>query len=271
MATNIDPNPVVSGEGFRRLRAAGIEVEMLAPDDPLAIASRELNIGFFSRMVRKTPWVRMKAAMSLDGQTALTNGASQWITSDEARADGHAWRARACAILTGIGTVSADNPRLDVRHGTISRQPHVVIVDSLLETRLDAALWMDTRNTLIYTATHHAEKRRALEGKGASVIVMPDANGKVNLQAMLQDLAKREINDLHVEAGHKLNGSLLTAGLVDELLIYIAPKLIGEGTGIAQLSALSDLADAWQLDFRSVDRIGPDLRIIARLAGRDQF
>jgi len=138
VATNLDPNPLVAGNGFAKLRAAGVEVEVLAPDHPLAIQSRELNIGFFSRMIRKTPWVRVKVAASLDGTTALDNGASQWITSPAARADGHAWRAQSCAILTGIGTVLADRPRLDVRLVDTPRQPHLVVVDSTLETPLDA-------------------------------------------------------------------------------------------------------------------------------------
>ena len=266
-----DPNPLVAGQGIARLRAAGIEVTVLEPDDPLAIATRELNIGFFSRMIRRTPWVRMKMAASLDGTTALSNGQSQWITSPEARADGHAWRARASAVLTGIGTVLEDNPRLDVREVATPRQPHIVVVDSRLQTPLDAHLFIAGRACLIYAAVQNDAKKAALEARGATVVMLPDANGKVDLAAMLRDLGRREINELHVEAGSKLNGSLIRAGLVDEFLLYLAPKLLGPGQGLAAFGPLQSLADAVALQFQCVDRVGPDLRIMARVAGRDQF
>jgi diaminohydroxyphosphoribosylaminopyrimidine deaminase / 5-amino-6-(5-phosphoribosylamino)uracil reductase len=269
VASIADPNPLVSGQGFGRLRAAGVEVVV----GPGAQGSRELNIGFFSRMVRGTPWVRMKTAASLDGTTALANGQSQWITSPEARADGHAWRARACAVLTGIGTVLDDDPRLDVRDVATPRQPHLVIVDSQLQTPLQARLFsIPGRTCLIYTASDDAAKQAALEGQGATVIRLPNAQGKVDLGAMLQDLGrKRAVNELHVEAGHKLNGSFLREGLVDELLLYLAPRLLGPGLGMAQTTPLQVLADGTALDYVSVDRIGPDLRIVARVQGRDRF
>ena len=266
-----DPNPLVAGRGIARLRAAGIEVSVLDADDPAALATRELNIGFFSRMVRKTPWVRMKVAASLDGKTALNNGASQWITSEAARTDGHAWRARASAVLTGIGTVLQDNPRLDVRLVATKRQPHLVVVDSRLETPLDAHLFMAGRALYIYAAEQNDAKKSALEARGASVICLPGANGKVDLAAMLRDLARREVNELHVEAGHKLNGSLIREGLVDEFVVYLAPKLIGQGSGMASFGPIIELSQAVDLEFRSTDRLGPDLRIVARMKGRDQF
>lgn len=262
-----DPNPLVAGQGIARLRAAGIEVEV----GPGAAESRELNIGFFSRMIRKTPWVRMKMAASLDGTTALANGQSQWITSPEARADGHAWRARACAVLTGIGTVLQDNPRLDVREVPTPRQPHIVVVDSRLQTPLDAHLFIAGRACIIYAAVQNDAKKAALEARGATVVMLPDNQGKVDLAAMMKNLGTREINELHVEAGSKLNGSLIRAGLVDEFLIYLAPKLLGPGQGMASFGPLQSLSEAVELEFKSTERVGVDLRIVARAAGRDQF
>jgi diaminohydroxyphosphoribosylaminopyrimidine deaminase/5-amino-6-(5-phosphoribosylamino)uracil reductase len=271
VASIADPNPLVAGQGFAKLRAAGVVVEIGSG----AIESRDINIGFFSRMIRKTPWVRMKIAASLDGKTALNNGASQWITSDAARTDGHAWRARSCAVLTGIGTVLADNPRLDVRLAHTPRQPHLVVVDSRLETPLDAQFFNIDRKLFIFTAVQNNGKKMALEANGASVIYLPGqqatTHDKVDLAAMLRDLAAREINELHVEAGHKLNGSLVRAGLVDEFLVYLAPKLIGQGIDMTNFGPLTELSQAIALEFKASAMLGPDLRIVARIPGRDQF
>jgi diaminohydroxyphosphoribosylaminopyrimidine deaminase/5-amino-6-(5-phosphoribosylamino)uracil reductase len=273
----IDPNPLVAGQGMARLAAAGVQTELLDAQSEAARQARELNIGFFSRMERAQPWVRMKVATSLDGQTALPNGQSQWITGPEARADGHAWRARACAVLTGIGTVLEDDPQLTVRGLDAPRQPHLVVVDSKLDMPLNAKL-LDTqgfgdqaRQIWIYTAidphnAQQAEKRSALTARGATVIDLPNPSGKVDLAAMLRDLARREINELHVEAGHKLNGSFIREGLVDEYLLYIAPQLLGPGQGMANLPALTTLSDSVKLAFHTVDRIGPDLRLLLRKA-----
>ena len=263
-----DPNPQVAGRGFERLRAAGVEVEV----GPGGAESRELNIGFFSRMVRGTPWVRMKAASSLDGVTALHNGKSQWITSAEARTDGHAWRARACTVLTGIGTVLEDNPRLNVRDVETPRQPRIAVVDSKLDMPLDAHVLKAPSGCLIYTCSKNEPKIQALQALGATVIDMPNAAGKVDLAAMLRDLAQRGTNELHVEAGFKLNGSFIREGLVDEFLFYQAPKLLGTGAmGIANFGPLNELNEGLQLEFHDVSRIGPDLRLIARVQGRASF
>ena len=277
VAAIADPNPLVAGQGLARLAAAGVAVELLSPDHAHAIAARELNIGFFSRMVRKTPWVRMKIAASLDGKTALPDGRSQWITGVEARTDGHAWRARACAVLTGIGTVLQDRPRLDVRLVETPRQPHLVVVDSQLETPLDAPLFIAGRAVWIYAAAQNDAKKAALESRGATVTYLPGPVSrpglapKVDLAAMLRDLARREVNELHIEAGEKLNGSLVREGLVDEFLVYLAPKLLGQGLGMAALGPLAQLADAIPLVFASVDTCGSDVRLLARVQGREQF
>lgn len=271
VASLADPNPLVAGQGFERLRAAGVEVEV----GPGEKEARELNIGFFSRMLRKTPWVRMKMAASLDGKTALENGISQWITSHAARTDGHAWRARAGAVLTGVGTVLEDDPRLDVREVETPRQPPLVIVDSHLQTPPDARLFDTERPIWIYAAKNNADKAALLQARGVDVRYLPNPQGKVDLPALMRDLAEREVNELHVEAGHKLNGSLLREGQVDELLVYLAPKLIGAGMDMASQihaqGALQTLAQAVELEFHSVESIGPDLRILARLGGRSAF
>lgn len=259
-----DPNPRVAGQGLARLRAAGVEVVV----GPGADESRELNIGFFSRMLRGTPWVRMKAACSLDGRTALPNGVSQWITSAEARADGHAWRARACVVLTGVGTVLEDDPRLDVRLPEVARQPGLVVVDSRLRTPPGARLWaVAERRVCIYAAADEPQRQRALSDLGADVRLLPDPHGQVDLAAMLRELARCEVNEVHVEAGHRLNGALLRAQLVDELLLYQAPLLLGEGPGVAAIGALGSLAQAARFEWHEVQRVGADLRLRARAGG----
>jgi diaminohydroxyphosphoribosylaminopyrimidine deaminase / 5-amino-6-(5-phosphoribosylamino)uracil reductase len=267
VASVADPNPLVAGQGFSRLRAAGVEVVT----GPGAAESRELNIGFFSRMVRQSPWVRVKIAASLDGKTALDNGASQWITSEAARADGHAWRALAGVVLTGIGTLLEDDPRLDVRLVPAARQPDVVVVDSRLETPPDARIFGSDRRLLIYCAAPDPQRQAALEARGATVVYLPGPGGKVDLAAMLRDLARREVNEVHVEAGHRLNGSLIREGLVDELLVYLAPKFVGQGRQMAHFGPLADLAGAVAFEFLSSGMVGPDLRLLARIPGRDKF
>ncbi|MCC7269670.1 MAG: bifunctional diaminohydroxyphosphoribosylaminopyrimidine deaminase/5-amino-6-(5-phosphoribosylamino)uracil reductase RibD, partial [Rhodocyclaceae bacterium] len=254
-----DPNPQVAGRGLQQLRAAGIAVA----DGLLAHEARELNIGFASRMERGRPWLRLKLAASLDGKTALNNGRSQWITGPEARRDGHFFRARACAILTGAGTVRDDDPRLTVRDVATSRQPLRVVVDSRYETPPTARI-LEGGNTLVAAASEDAAKSAALRAAGAEVAVLPDPHGKVDLPRLLAVLAERGVNELHVEAGHKLNGSLLREGLVDELLLYFAPTLLGSGREMFPLPELTDLAGRRDLKLVDLRRIGGDIRILAR-------
>jgi diaminohydroxyphosphoribosylaminopyrimidine deaminase/5-amino-6-(5-phosphoribosylamino)uracil reductase len=260
-----DPNPLVAGQGIARLRAAGIQVDLA--DGATAEQARELNIGFFSRMQRGRPWLRLKIAASLDGRTALNNGTSQWITGEAARIDGHAYRKRASAVLTGIGTVLEDDPRLDVRLVPTHAQPLRVVVDSRLQTPLAARILEPPGAVLLYAANADPDAEARLTTRGAQVCQLPGPGQKVDLAAMLADLAQRGVNELHVEAGHKLNASLLREGLVDELLIYLAPTLLGQGRDMAAFGPLQSLADALHFRFTQVDRVGDDLRILARPAG----
>jgi len=253
VAAMLDPNPQAA-HGGARLAAAGVAFE----HGLMEAEARELNIGFFSRMTRGRPWVRMKIAATLDGRTALADGRSQWITGPEARQDGHRWRARACAILTGIGTVKADDPRLTVREIEISRQPLRVIVDSRVETPPNARI-LESGNVLLF-----ASQKKEL--KGAEVVVVTNPGGKVDLPKMLEELAARGINELHVEAGFRLNGSLVREGCVDEFLIYLNPSLLGdEAQGMVQLSGMDALEKRARLKIASLDRVGDDIRIVARL------
>lgn len=260
VAAMTDPNPLVSGKGLALLRAAGIETA----SGLLANEARELNIGFVSRMTRGRPWLRLKAAASLDGKTALNNGVSQWITGPDARRDGHAWRARACAILTGIGTVRDDDPSLTVRDVATTRQPLRVVVDSKLEI-LPTARILQGEPVLIVGAVENVDKMALLRSTGNFVEILNNGSGKVDLKALLEMLAQRGINEVHAEAGFKLNGSLLREGLVDELLLYLAPCLIGhDASGLFNLPELTMLDGKKPLKIRDLRQIGEDIRLIAR-------
>jgi len=255
-----DPNPLVAGGGIARLRAAGIATSAGLMTD----AARELNIGFVSRMTRGRPWLRLKAASSLDGKTALNNGVSQWITGEAARRDGHRWRARACAVLTGIGTVREDDPQLTVRAVSCERQPLRVLVDARLEVPLSAKL-LQGGNCVVATAAANPAKAAELAAVGVDVVVLPNAQGKVDLPRLMQELGRRGINEVHAEAGLRLNGSLLREGYVDELLLYMAPMIVGDAArGLFNLPELVGLEGAIRLELRDVRRIGGDLRILAR-------
>ncbi len=256
-----DPNPKVAGEGIAKLRAAGIAVDC----GLMEAAARELNVGFLARMTRGTPWLRSKIAASLDGRTALANGASQWITGDAARRDVQHWRARSCAVLTGIATVLADDARLNVRDIATERQPLRVVLDSKLRMPLDARI-LQGGKVLIYAAVNDPEKSAALEQAGAAVAVLPDGNGQVDLAAVLRDLARRGCNEVLLEAGSTLNGAMLRAGLVDEMLLYVAPQLLGDSArGIAQLGELTDLEQRVDVKWQDVRQVGNDMRITVKV------
>ncbi len=261
VAAIADPNPLVAGQGLSKLQAAGIEVAC----GVLEQEAHELNIGFFSRMRRGKPWMRMKAAASLDGKTALHNGRSQWITGQAARDDGHWWRARACAVLTGIGTVKEDDPQLNVRALETPRQPRRIVIDSRLEINPGARV-LQGGGTLIVAAQAHPEKEAQLRERGAEIVMLPNAQGKVDLPALMLELGRRQFNEVHVEAGFKLNGSLIREGCVNELLLYLAPNLIGDAQGLFDLPALDDLGHKRTLSFHEIKRIGEDLRILARFS-----
>ena len=257
-----DPNPLVAGQGLARLKAAGIEVDC----GLLESAARELNIGFVSRMTRQRPWVRLKTASSLDGKTALYNGASFWITGAAARQDVHRLRARACAILTGIGTVLADDPRMDVREVDTPRQPLRIIVDSQLRTPVTAKI-LTSGKTLIVGSVADRAKITQLENAGAEVIILPDVAGRVDLKQLLTELAKRELNEMMVEAGCTLNGALLNAGLIDEWVMYTAPVLLGDkARGLFDVPMLTEMSQRQKVSIRDVVMVGQDIRIRVFLA-----
>ena len=265
-----DPYVQVAGQGIARLRAAGITVDLAEPSATLN-AARELNIGFFSRVQRQRPWVRMKIAASLDGRTALPDGSSQWITSEAARADGHRWRRRAGAVLTGIGTVRDDDPRLDVRGFDIAQQPLRVVLDSGFTTPPTARLLRGPGRTLVVGARNEGLRMARLRAAGAELLLLANDQGRVDLPALLSKLATDGVNELHVEAGATLNAALLQTGLVDELLVYLAPKLLGPGRDIAALPALQQLSQAIALRFEDVYRVGDDVCLRARQIAADDF
>jgi diaminohydroxyphosphoribosylaminopyrimidine deaminase/5-amino-6-(5-phosphoribosylamino)uracil reductase len=270
-----DPNPQVSGRGLELLTLAGIAVQV----GLLEAEARELNIGFIARMTRGRPWLRLKTASSLDGKTALENGESKWITGEPARADVQRWRARSCAILTGVGTVAADDPRMNVRDLDIGRQPLKVIVDSRLSTPPTAKILPSPASgagaggegnptpapVVIACAEADPARRAALEGAGAEILVLPGVQGRVNLEALLTELARRGVNEIHGEAGATLNGALLQASLVDEWLAYFAPLALGhQARGLFDLPALTDMAGRRGFQLLDATRVGADLRLRLR-------
>lgn len=254
----LDPNPLVAGRGVAMLKEAGIVVDVGLCEEEAWLS----NAGFMTRMLKKRPWVRLKVAMSLDGQTALANGVSQWITGPDARQDGHRYRARSGAIVTGIGTVLADDPQMTVRDGEkeASRQPLKVVLDPSLRIPLDAKILKG--QTLIVTRDDHCDKADRLREMGVEVLALPSDNGKIDLTALLDELGHREINDVHLEAGAILNGAFLDADLVDEMVVYMAPKILGDGRGAFGIAELTSLGGVRSWRIRTFERIGTDLKIV---------
>jgi diaminohydroxyphosphoribosylaminopyrimidine deaminase/5-amino-6-(5-phosphoribosylamino)uracil reductase len=259
-----DPYREVQGRGLARLREAGIEAEV----GLLAGEAEEAHRGFLHRMRTGRPWMRIKVAASLDGRIALANGESQWITSEAARRDVHALRARSCAMFTGIGTVLRDDPELTVRHVPCSRQPRKVLIDSRLDVGPDARI-LKGEPPIIFSVSEDAAKRQRLQALGVEVVTAPiDAAkaGKTDLAAIVRELGKRGFNEVTVETGAKLNGSLIAAGVIDEIVLYMAPKILGDtGIGLFAIPELKRLADAQQLKITDVRSVGPDLRLTARI------
>jgi diaminohydroxyphosphoribosylaminopyrimidine deaminase/5-amino-6-(5-phosphoribosylamino)uracil reductase len=259
-----DPNPQVAGSGLEALRQAGIETTA----GILAAEAEALNPGFVKRMRQGRPWVRCKLAMSLDGRTAMASGESRWITGEAARQDVQRLRARASAILTGIETVLADDPSLNVRlepaAGTATRQPLRVILDSRLRTPSAAKLLQLPGEVVVLTGVTDAAQRARLTRPDVSIVTLPLTDGRLELGAVLDYLGRREINELHVEAGATLCGALLAAGLIDELLVYMAPHLMGSGArGLFALPGLEHMEQRIELSVNDIRAVGRDWRITA--------
>lgn len=255
----LDPNPLVGGQGIAKLHAAGIAVTTaICTAEALAI-----NPGFVARMTRKTPWVWLKLAASLDGRIALDNGQSQWITGPAARADGHHWRARSCVVLTGSGTVKADNPQLNVRHVDTARAPIKAIVDTQFQVDENARIF-DGTSTLIFTTQNNPAKTARLAERNVQVVQMPTDGAGVDLRAVMSWLGSHDVNEVHVEAGSRLSGALLHAQCVDELLVYTAPVLLGSGMGMVNMPGIEILSQAQRFQFIDTQNVAPDLRLRAR-------
>lgn len=260
-----DPNPLVSGKGFAGLRDAGITVHA----GLMEAAARALNPGFIKRMETGLPWLRLKIAASLDGRTALQNGRSLWITDEPARRDGHRWRARSCAVLTGINTILNDDPALTVRAVDVSRAPIRVVVDTQLRIPLTAKI-LNHGKVLILTGREDTggalqAKYAQLQNLGAEVVTIPVIDDRLNLLEAMKELAGRGMNEVLVEAGATLNGALMQADLVDEIIFYLAPTLLGnDARAMFQWPAITDMAARRDLEFIDIRKVGRDLRIIAR-------
>ncbi len=262
-----DPNPLTAGNGFKTLQAAGVEVTVADSTAIGAAYAAELNIGFFKRQATGLPWVRLKVATSLDGFVALPNGQSQWLTGDAARTDTHHWRASACAVVTGIGTVLADNPQMTVRHVATPRQPLRVVLDTHLRTPVDAALFANQSPIIIFHSHGTLAEQAALQAAGAELVQVDALGESVNIHHVLKALGERGLNELHFEAGSTLNGALLAAGVVDEVLLYQAPLLLGAGLPWARVQeSYEHLSDIARLRLRSTTQLGGDARLVLHTA-----
>lgn len=266
VAATGDPNPKVHGRGLRMLSDAGIAVSLGVRD----AEAREVNAGFLKRMTEGRPWVRVKTATTLDGRTALADGRSKWITGEAARADVQLWRARSGAVLTGVGTVLADDPQMNVRLEDQERQPLRVVVDARLETPPSARILHSPGGAVLFVAADGTpevrQRLKVLESAGAEVIFLPEADnaGRVDLAALLRELGRREVNEVHVEAGARLTGAFLEAGLADEVLLYMAPCFFGEGLPAASVRPPENPAAAFRWKFHSITPVGGDIRILLR-------
>ena len=254
-----DPNPLVKGRGIRRLKESGIKVSVGVLED----AAVQLNIGFINRMTRGRPWFRIKVAAGLDGKTALENGESKWITGDKSRDDVHEWRARSCGILTGIGTLAADNPQLNVRRVKTDRQPVVLITDSNLKALTTSKVFNNDK-VLLITANEDSGQIKKFEDKGVDVLSLPNQFGKVDLRALAKELGKRQFNEVLTEAGCNLHSALLREGIFDEIIVYYAPIAMGVGgRGMLNIGDVATMADVPRFVVKEVTTIGPDIRVRA--------
>jgi len=270
-----DPNPAVAGEGIAKLEAAGIKVV----SGVLEIEARALNSGFISRMEKNRPFVRLKMAMSLDGRTALKNGQSQWVSGEAARIDVQRLRARSSAILTSASTVIDDNPSLNLRLSKQDlgqdidvRQPQRVIIDSQLRLSGKEKLFRSGGEVWIYTLNDNEKSIEDLSAAGAQVTVLENKNEKhINLVELMSHLADREVNELHTECGQTLAGALLQQGLVDEMVIYMAPKVMGnQARGCFELGEITQMSHSLDCSFEEIRRIGDDMRLTLLLNSRDR-
>ena len=288
VVAELDPNPLVAGQGVEKLRAAGIAVEVLPPEHDIAQAAHDLNIGFMTRMMQQRPFTRMKWAQSADGKTALPDGRSQWITGAAARLDGHRWRARADVLVTGIGTVLHDDPQLNVRGVELANQPIKCVVDAWAHTPVHAKVFDEGQVWLVCAQLDEAHPNAGAQAMRLALLEQTHANltvlrvptittmvgdvrhERVDLRALWAHLAEHEFNEIHVEAGATLNAALLEAGLVDELLMYIAPRVVGAGLPTALFSPncnLDDLLNAGQWRWHGVQMLGDDLQVMLRKRG----
>lgn len=260
VAAVADPNPLVCGKGMQMLNDAGIQASFAPPDSECARQAADLNIGFFSRMLRRRPWLRLKVAATLDGKSALASGLSRWISGEESRRDAHHLRARSCAIITGVGTALIDNPQLNIRHVSSPRQPLRVLIDRDLRVRPDLTMFADG-SAMIATAQTPAQSAKDMFADKAEIVSYPNPDGKVDLGRLLAELASRGMNEVTVEAGRRLCGAFVAADLADEIVVYYAPKLFGGGLDMFDAPAPDTPDDAAKFVIAGCERMGDDVKV----------